>query len=685
MGCGVAIVKRFGAVVATFLSLATTDALAGASPWVGDTNAAVRLISATDAVGDGSRLDLGLEFRFAPGWHGYWRSPGEAGLPPTLVWDASRNIEATFLSYPAPERANLLGIETFAYKKAVVLPVTATILEAGQPVRAAVTVDYLACAEICVPYQAELRLDLPVGPAGPAKEAARLAEFARLVPGPLEAFGRGLQSVTVGQDGGVETLEVRIAGPALNSPDLILEAPNNIGATVPTVRRDGNDTILTMALKGGSAADLKDQPITLTLIDGDTLAEISAVASLGAVGTPPDWWRLIGIALLGGLILNLMPCVLPVLSLKLLSVVGAAQDGAGAVRRGFLATSAGILVSFLALALAVIGLKAAGLSVGWGIQFQQPLFLAGMAALVTLFAASLFGWVEILLPARLNAVGEVRAKHPLADQFLTGVVATLLATPCSAPFVGTAVGFAMAGTAGETLAMFAALAIGFAAPYLLVAAIPALARLIPRPGRWMLVLRTILGIGLIGTALWLVSVLAATAGVSAALAVGIALLLAAMALKLRVSHRRPATIGAGIAFLIALLAPLAVPSAPRIAKTDQFWQVWSTAAVAPLVTEGRVVLVDVTADWCLTCKVNKAAVLDRGDVAAKLTSGEITGLKADWTRPDPAIAAFLSQHGRYGIPFNIVYGPAAPNGLILPELLTEGVVIDALSRAAIPR
>lgn len=685
MGCGVAIVKRFGAVVATFLSLAATDALAGASPWVGDSNAGVRLISAVDAVGDGSRLDLGLEFRFAPGWHGYWRSPGEAGLPPTLVWDASRNIEATFLSYPAPERANLLGIETFAYKKAVVLPLTATILEAGQPVSAAVTVDYLACAEICVPYQAELRLDLPVGTAGPSKEAARLAEFARRVPGPLEAFGLGLQSVTVGQDGGVETLEVRIAGPALNSPDLILEAPNSIGATVPVVRRDGSDTILTMALKGGTAADLKDQPVTLTLIDGDTLAEVTAVATLGLVGTPPDWWSLIGIALLGGLILNLMPCVLPVLSLKLLSVVGAAQEGTGAVRRGFLATSAGILVSFLALALAVIGLKAAGLSVGWGIQFQQPLFLAGMAALVTLFAASLFGWVEILLPARLNAVGEVRAKHPLVDQFLTGVVATLLATPCSAPFVGTAVGFAMAGSAGETLAMFAALAIGFAAPYLLVAAVPALARLIPRPGRWMLVLRTILGVGLVGTAHWLVSVLAATAGLSAALTVGIALLLAAVALKVRATHRRPATIGAILAFLIAILAPLALPSAPQIAKTDQYWQPWSAAVVAPLFAEGRVVLVDVTADWCLTCKVNKAAVLDRGAVAQKLAAGEITGLKADWTRPDPAIAAFLSQHGRYGIPFNIVYGPAAPNGLILPELLTEGAVIDALSRAAKPR
>jgi len=273
----------------------------------------------------------------------------------------------------------------------------------------------------------------------------------------------------------------------------------------------------------------------------------------------------------------------------------------------------------------------------------------------------------------------------LADQFLTGVVATLLATPCSAPFVGTAVGFAMAGSAGETLAMFAALAVGFAAPYLLVAAVPALARLIPRPGRWMLILRTILGIGLVGTALWLLSVLAATAGFPAALAVAIALLLAAIALKVRATHRRPATIGAVLAFLIAVLAPLALPSAPQIAKTDQYWQPWSAAVVAPLVAEGRVVLVDVTADWCLTCKVNKAAVLDRGDVAAKLTSGEIIGLKADWTRPDPAIAAFLSQHGRYGIPFNIVYGPAAPNGLILPELLTEGAVIDALSRAAKPR
>ncbi|MFD2262010.1 protein-disulfide reductase DsbD family protein [Lacibacterium aquatile] len=676
---GVAIVKRLRAILVTFMSLVTLPVFAASSPWVGDNNAAVRLISAVDAVGSAGRIDLGLEFRFAPGWHGYWRSPGEAGLPPTADWSASRNLTSAFLAFPAPERASLLGIETFAYSKAVVMPVTATLETPGVAVEAVVTVDYLACAEICVPYQAELRLALSDGVVGPSKEAARLGEFTRLVPGPLEAYGLGLQSVVVGRDGGVDKLEVRIAGGRLSNPDLILEAPSNIGGTVPVMRRDGEDTVLTLALKGGTAADLVGKPITLTLIDGETLAEISALPVEGPVGSPPDWTGLIAIALLGGLILNLMPCVLPVLSLKLLSVVGAASEGAGAVRRGFLATSAGILVSFLALAGAVIGLKAAGLSVGWGIQFQQPVFLAGMAALVTLFTASLFGWVEILLPARLAGLGGARAKNPLLDQFLTGVVATLLATPCSAPFVGTAVGFAMAGSSGETLTIFTALAVGFAAPYLLVAAVPALARLMPRPGRWMLTLRVILGFGLLGTAVWLVSVLFATAGGPAALAVAGALVVAGFALKFRLH------LAAVLALVFAFLGPLALPPVAVTTRPDALWQPWSAAAVAPLVAEGRVVLVDVTADWCLTCKVNKAAVLDRGAVAAKLASGEILGLKADWTRPDPAISAFLAQHGRYGIPFNIVYGPGAPGGITLPELLTEGAVIDALSRAAAPR
>jgi suppressor for copper-sensitivity B len=398
---------------------------------------------------------------------------------------------------------------------------------------------------------------------------------------------------------------------------------------------------------------------------------------------------MLGLAVLGGLILNLMPCVLPVLSIKLLSVIGHGGGERRAVRQGFLASAAGIMVAFLALASVLAALKAAGTTVGWGMQFQHSWFLVAMTAMITLFAANLWGFLEIPLPQVLADAFGHRGETPgLAGHFFSGAFATLLATPCSAPFLGTAVGFALARGPAEIVAVFAALGLGLALPYLAVAAFPAMATRLPHPGPWVVTLRRILGFVLAATAVWLLTVIDAQVGPKAAGAVAgtMVLLLVVLFLARRrgPGRRRLATsVVAGLA-LVAIGMPTWLGGANGDSARRSLggvWQRFDEPAIARLVAEGRTVFVDVTADWCVTCQVNKAAVLERGVVYDRLSASELVAMQADWTRPDAAIASYLARFGRYGIPFNVVYGPQAPQGIPLPELLTASDVVAALDKA----
>jgi suppressor for copper-sensitivity B len=394
------------------------------------------------------------------------------------------------------------------------------------------------------------------------------------------------------------------------------------------------------------------------------------------------------LALVGGLILNLMPCVLPVLSIKVMGVIGMAGAERRRVTTRFLATTAGIVVSFLVLGGAAAGFKAAGYAVGWGVQFQEPLFIVALVAIVTLFACNLWGLFEVRLPAAISGVaGDGRLPDSISGHFVSGAFATLLATPCSAPFLGTAVSFALARGPLEIVAVFAALGLGMASPYLAVAAFPGLAARLPRPGPWMVTLRRVLGLLLAATGVWLLSVLAAQSGMTAALAVGALMVAAGLALwfAARGTGRRGIA-GGVIAVLVALafVAPgqLARPAADTpAAVAEAMWQPFDRAEIARLVAAGKTVFVDVTADWCVTCKFNKKTVLDRGEVARRLVSEQVVAMRADWTLPNAEIAAYLEDFGRFGIPFNVVYGPALPRGLALPELLTQDAVMIAFNRA----
>lgn len=680
------------------LALPSGPVRAAASAWDSYPHGAARLVTATEATGSGRQLDIGVQLRLTPGWHTYWRTPGDAGIAPTIDWKGSENLAGATIAWPAPQRLPpAAGLETIGYVGGVVLPIAVTLAHPGSALHLHAELDYASCKEVCIPYHASLDRILPAGLARPGPEAPLIAAAAARVPGDLGAARLELVGAVLDSDRNDAAVSVRLAsiGAPLQAPDLFVEGIANGSPGRPTVdlSESGRLATLHVPIRGVSAGALAGKRLHLTVVDGERAAETEITPTFGILPPVPGQTgrvAIIGLALLGGLILNLMPCVLPVLSLKLLALVGYAGGERRAARLGLLATAAGILASFGVLAVALILLKAAGAAIGWGIQFQQPWFLAGMALATTLFAASLWDWLPIALPGgMMGAVGSMRGRGRFGDAFLLGAFATLLAASCSAPFLGTAIGFALARGPLDIALVFGALGLGMAAPYLAIAAAPGLVAWLPRPGRWMTWLRRVLGLALLGTAGWLLFVLALEASQSAALAAGTGLtgLLAVLAWR----HRRPARrqaatiVAAALAGVVVLIPVLSgqsgliaepVPNIPA-----GLWRPFDEAALRAMVAEKKIVFVDVTAAWCLTCKVNELTVLDRAPVADQFRSLGVVAMRADWTRPDPTIIAYLQSFGRYGVPLDVVYGPGAPEGIALPELLTPQAVMGAFRRA----
>ncbi|MBR9971394.1 thioredoxin family protein [Magnetospirillum sp. J10] len=622
------------------------------SDWVENEAGKVRLIAAATTTGKAASMRLGVHFQLLPGWKIYWRTPGDAGYPPKIDWSGSKNAGAVTVLWPAPKRFVLAGLQNHGYAGEVVLPLDVALPRPHKAVSLKANLDYLACSQICVPMQADLNLTVPAGPAQPSDFADVISRFAARVPGPADVQGISIDSVEFISAG--ETTSVRLSvssATPFDHPDLFIEPAETASFEAPRLRlsADRTQAILESAVVPGTlTAPLGQTPLTVTLVDGERAMELTAIPVAGAALPPmtadavdgASFLAMLGIALLGGLILNLMPCVLPVLSIKVLGALGHGGAQLHHIRAAFIASAAGIVVSFLALAALAIAIKSAGAAVGWGIQFQQPAFLAVMIVLLLGFALNLWGAFEIRLPSALmNVGGGGGGHHTLLGHFLSGAFATVLATPCSAPFLGTAIGFALARGPVEILTIFTALALGMAAPYLLVAVWPQAAHKLPRPGRWMVRVKHVMGLALVATALWLGLILATQTGLL---------------------------------------------SEGDKADGATAWVKFDQAAIARAVSEGKVVFVDVTADWCITCKVNKAAVLDRAPVATRLRDGSVIAMRADWTTPDSGVAAYLASFGRYGIPFNAVYGPKAANGIALSELLSSDEVLAALRQAAGP-
>ncbi|QXC38197.1 protein-disulfide reductase DsbD domain-containing protein [Aeromonas jandaei] len=619
-------------------------------------------------------LDVALE----SGWKTYWHSPGEGGIAPQILWDEP--VGDFQWRWPAPRHFEVAGLSTQGYQGEVRFPLSLNYL-AGQSLKG--TLRLSTCSNVCI--LTDFPFTLAVDGQAPAGFDFGWAKAISNLPQPLPADTR----VELGyQHNQLQLRAERAEG--WQSPALFIDALEGAEFGKPVLEVEGNTLIARVPVSDGwqgDAPDLRGQSLGLLLTSGEqawqTKGSIGEALVLPAPSQPLFW--LLGAALLGGLILNLMPCVLPVLALKLGSVLQHQEREQGTVRKQFLAASAGIIASFWVLAAMSSLLRATQGVVGWGIQFQSAGFIGFMVLVTLLFCANLLGLFEIRLPSNLNTHLATSGGNGLGGHFLQGSFATLLATPCSAPFLGTAVAFALAAPLGQLWLIFTALGIGMSLPWLLVAALPRLALWLPKPGRWMGRLRILLGLLMLGSSLWLASLLGSHLGNMQVYWLMVAMLLALLIGIIWRYGMRGFTLALSLSTLVgaALLLGGAF-TAQGTGNVDRVvWQPLSERAITDALAQNKRVFVDVTADWCVTCKANKYNVLLRDEVQTALSAPDVVALRGDWSKPDDTIAAFLHQRGAAAVPFNQIYGPGLPQGETLSPLLDKADLLSLLNQAGL--
>ncbi len=668
------------------------------------------LVATEASVQSGRPITVAIRLEHEAHWHTYWLNPG-TGYPTSIAWQLPPGWTAGEIQWPSPRiiRDSKGNITGNGYEGVTYLPITLTPpvdLKPGESVALRAQVDWLMCADVCIPGDARVALTLPIRAEPPtpatghgAEAAASLHSLPDTVPG---------WAITATRSGALTTLsltagaEAPVKDPAnlwffaadgfiqYDKPqnvrrgaagEILLDLPISDAADQTIARLTGVLTSSASWLAGTTLPGLR--------IDVPLVAAAVPPASLTANATPAASTSLLGtlaLAFVGGLILNLMPCVFPVLGIKILGFVNQSGNNRRLITLHGVAFTVGVLLSFWALAGALAVLRAGGDQLGWGFQLQSPAFVFALAGVMLVFALSMSGVFEFGLGA--TGVGaNLQMKDGYSGSFFTGVLATIVATPCSAPFLAPALGAALALPTAESFVVFTAIALGLSVPYLLLSIFPQAVKVLPRPGAWMETFKQAMAFPLYSTVGYLVWVLAGQTTESGLLMTLLGLTVIAMAAWLYGRYHAPGSTGGRMRFgLIGGLALLTVGGWlgwPRAAApTDLVWEAWSPERVTELRAQGRTIYVDFTARWCATCQTNKKVVFSSAEVLATFADRNVVALKADWTNQDARITAELAKWNRSAIPFNLVYRADRPEPQVLPELLTPQIVLDALTAPA---
>ena len=678
------------------------------------------LLAEPAAIGPGVPFTAAVRLQVPPGWHVYFKNPGDSGLAPKLRWELGSALTAGPIQWPTPQRYAQGPLTDFVYEGDVWLLVELTAAKSlapgpGNSARLSVDAEWLVCQETCIPEKAALQKSVPVAAAGakvkPGPDAPAFAAARERLPRQVGwSASVGPLLVTNAQGAAVRAVELRVTTGALPLPGgEAFFYPDKEGVIVPSAPQAFTPTAdgftLTLLLDKRLPASPQHLSGVVVLRGQAEADEVSALLSTAPVEAqsaeaPVPAWLAVVFAFLGGLLLNLMPCVLPVLGFKVLGFVRQAQGDARLARTHGLVFAAGVLASFWLLALALFALNSSGAQLGWGFQLQSP-------AVVTLLAFLFFGLgLSFLGFADLGVMGGVlqgaagsahqslrRYSDGLAGSFGSGILATAVATPCTAPFMGTALGAALVLPRPVGFAIFTALGVGMALPYVVLSSWPALLRSVPRPGAWMVVLQQALAFPLFATVVWLLSVLSVQTGQDRLLLALCGLTTIGFSLwLLRVTggpeapalRRRAGMLASGALLLLAVLVNSGGsrgPESPRPGDREPgvvAWVDWSEERLASLRGEGRTVFVDFTAAWCLTCQVNERVVFSSPQVRERFARLGVVPMRADWTRSDPAITRALAAFGRSGVPLNVLQGPGSQE--VLPSVLTPAAVLEALDR-----
>jgi thiol:disulfide interchange protein DsbD len=666
---------------------------------------------APDGVEPGKQVWVGLQLAHIPEWHTYWKNSGDSGLPTQLEWTLPAGVTAGDIAWPTPKKIPIGTLANYGYEGTVLLPVPLTVAPGFNAANLDIRLkaSWLVCKKECIPQEGDFSLQIPVRSSTGSSSGLFAAAFAAS-PQPLAATGSQVQV-------SAQAIQVTLAGLPARLQGKTLDFFPETGSVIEPAgawqqKWQGAVWTAQLPLSSQRSESPRVMPVVVALdktayrielpVQGDwpavaaaatvspaLEAALKANAALGAApagsSAPPLTLvaALLG-ALLGGLILNLMPCVFPVLAIKVMSF--AKEKNRAARLAGGLAYTAGVVLSFLALGALLLALRATGEQLGWGFQLQSPAVVAALAVLFTLIGLNLAGLFEFgsFLPGK---VAGLQAKNPTLNAFLTGVLATAIASPCTAPFMGASLGYAVGLPAVQALAVFGAIGLGMALPYLAASAVPAVARALPRPGAWMVTFKQLMAFPMFATVAWLVWVLGQQSGIDGAGALLALLVLMALVLWSLTLRGRSRTVAATLSIAFGafgvwavgqnIIKPLETSSVAATAPGR--WQAWEPGRVDQLAAQGQSVFVDFTAAWCVTCQYNKKTTLANTDVLADMDAKNVALLRADWTRRDPAVTAALAQLGRNGVPVYVIYKPGrAP--VVLSEILSVADVRAELAK-----
>lgn len=687
---------RAAAVIAEAPKPVTFPSRTGAAPEK-IAHVTTRLLANTKAIAPGVPFKIGVELTTDPHWHIYYKESGDAGMPTQIEWTLPPGFKASDLEWEKPTKFSDTGIVTYGYDGTTVIAATITPpaqLAANTQFPFSASVKWLACKDLCLPGKIQLSTSLPSAAPGTTPEKDNVAAFSKVgFKGPVGAEKSDANS-TVQPVSKVEVADLD-SPPPIDNPSTVDHPP----ATGNPRDAAGSAQAATSSAPGGRS--ILDEKLT---IEGEQQTNNLAYILL--------------LAFVGGFILNFMPCVLPVISIKVLSFMQQAGEDPKRVFQLGLTFTAGIVSSFMVLALMVVGFQQAGQSVGWGFQFQYPIFVLSMACVILFFALSMFGIFYIQVTAGQAQVDKLANKEGLAGTFFKGVLATILSTPCTAPALGTALGFAFTQPWWLICLVFFTIAVGMSFPYILLTANPGWMKYIPKPGVWMEKFKEGMGFLMLATAVWLLYVLSRSVGVDAGLSAAGFMVVLSFAVwvigkftDLTSSGKRRAIVyaiaigivGLGVRFLLVpypqlLSSSASLPQRERTTKgpvqyansvtvaesggDDITWEPFTIAALDKNLGEGKTVFLDFTADWCLTCKVNEAQVIATPPVMEKFKALNVVTMKADWTREDPQITALLKKFGRSGVPLYVIFPGSRPTQpIVLPEVITQQIVLENLEKA----
>lgn len=703
-------------------------ALASATHVSAATQTKADLLLAIDVAEPGQQILAGVRLTMPDAWHTYWRNPGDSGMATEIEWQLPNGMTAGEIQWPIPEKYESEGFYTYVYHNEVVLLVPLTISDDAQmgPTEIRAKIKWLECKEVCLPGGGEVSASLTIAATGrPSPDAAILERWQKNLPQRADDLKVSAHWENTDAEERPLIIQSQFPGSAVLTDFLpYLEPGYELGAPTEVVSQNASEVRLRKnvlvfeedawpaAISGilvGKAGDRtvafevvrkiesgESVPAELTGVPNDDAIEDSSAPKAGSI------WKYLFYAFIGGLILNIMPCVLPVISLKILGFVQQSKESPARVRTLGLVYGLGVLCSFLGMAAVVIALQSAGKAAGWGMQFQNPQFLVIITLIVTLVALNLFGVFEFNLGGgTMNTATKLSSGEGAGGAFFNGVLATILATPCTAPFLAPALGFAFAQPPILIVLFFLTIGAGLAFPYVVLSFQPAWLKFLPKPGAWMEKFKIAMGFPMLATALWLFSLASNRFGKSGTLWLGLFLVLLALGAWIYgefVQRGRKARMISGFIAVMVILTgyvftlekqlhwrvkPIVTASTAAIESGGILWQPWSLAAVAKAREEGRPILVDFTADWCFTCQVNKKTSIEIESVSKKVKEINALTLLGDFTAEDPLIYAELQKFGRAGVPLVLVYSTdASQEPRLLPEALTPSMVLNALDWAA---